>query len=521
MQWGLFACAEKLTFASNPQQCAIIEREYRVCSSHERYMITNAHALFFMPYDIFLTGLLLGIMGTLLFNLWRRKRASPGAPQELMSFLLEATRIAVEVADVRSMTEQLLQYVQRNLRVTKAAFLFMRQHAITDVQALGYDAQDLQKIPLDKIFHIAHAPDLTPEKWLQEEPLKSLFRQIDIALAIPVKMKGEEVGVLILGPKSARTPYSRNEMNMLRIFAQQTGLAIRQAQLNQKLQKFSDEVEQKIFERTAQLEETQRRELGKAHDITRLKDEFVFIAAHELKNPVTAIRGFLELIQQFESAIPKEARNHLAVISIASDHLYRLIEDLLEIARSDAETLRVNVKPTALVPVLELVIKELKEAMAEKHIRVSLHVEEPAPFVLSDSTRLREVATNLLNNAIKYNRPQGTVEIRVLRQDDIVITEFRDTGYGIPKKDQGHIFQKFFRAKTKETEEVLGTGLGLFIVRMLIERMGGKVSFTSVEGRGSTFSFYLPIAQEEQGEQMQITGLKQKKKISKNTRIPQ
>ena len=112
---------------------------------------------------------------------------------------------------------------------------------------------------------------------------------------------------------------------------------------------------------------------------------------------------------------------------------------------------------------------------------------------MADTQKLKEVVMNLLDNAIKYNREEGRVDITVFSQNDVLITEIRDTGYGIPAEDQAKIFQKFFRAPTKETQEVLGTGLGLFVIRMLIEKMGGKVMFSSSEGKGSTFSFWLPI----------------------------
>ena len=132
----------------------------------------------------------------------------------------------------------------------------------------------------------------------------------------------------------------------------------------------------------------------------------------------------------------------------------------------------------------------------ERGIKLSADITV-APQILCDPGKLKEVLMNLVTNAIKYNRDKGTVIISAFRQpgEDSLIVEVRDTGYGIPEEVQKKIFQKFFRVGAKETQDVLGTGLGLFITRMLVEKMGGKIRFSSVKGEGSTFTFSLPLAQ--------------------------
>ena len=121
---------------------------------------------------------------------------------------------------------------------------------------------------------------------------------------------------------------------------------------------------------------------------------------------------------------------------------------------------------------------------------------KPTPLVRCDAAKVKEVLLNLIGNAIKYNREDGIIDINVYRQpaEQFLIFEIRDNGYGISKDQQLKIFQKFFRAGTKGTQEILGTGLGLFITRMLIEKMHGTITFSSVEQGGTTFTFTLPLA---------------------------
>jgi signal transduction histidine kinase len=288
--------------------------------------------------------------------------------------------------------------------------------------------------------------------------------------------------------------YYPRELRVLDIFTSEAGVAIQNAKSYAAIKRFSGELEKRVEERTQELKATQARELEKAQAVTKLKDEFVFIAAHELRTPVTIIRGFLDLIEMSEERFSQNVRENLSKIKMASVHLNQLVNDLLEIARSDAGTLQVQVTQMALGPLVIEVVDEVRLLAQEKDITVQVDVPEQLPQVMADRDKTKEVIMNLVSNAIKYNRPRGDVHVIVSRQETSIVVAVRDTGYGIPATEQTKIFQKFFRAVTPATKQIMGSGLGLFICRMLIERMGGQIKFSSVEGVGSTFSFTLPVA---------------------------
>lgn len=257
--------------------------------------------------------------------------------------------------------------------------------------------------------------------------------------------------------------------------------------------KFRRDLEERMRERTRQLEEAEKREVEKARQVARLKDEFVYVAAHELRTPVTAIKGFLELVQETKN-LPKGVKHNLSAMDIASRQLNQLVNDLLEVARSGAGAMKIEVRPLNLIPLLEMVVDQVSPIAEQKQVKINLDAKGEIPPVLCDSDKLKEVLMNLLSNAIKYNKKKGTVDIIAYPQKPNLIVEFRDTGYGIPKEQQEEIFQKFFRVKLEETRDVRGTGLGLFIARMLVEKMGGRIRFSSVEKKGTTFAFSLPLA---------------------------
>ncbi|MEK7451950.1 MAG: ATP-binding protein [Patescibacteria group bacterium] len=240
------------------------------------------------------------------------------------------------------------------------------------------------------------------------------------------------------------------------------------------------------------LKESKARELAKARDVAKLRDEFVFLAAHELKAPVFAIRGFLELVQDEGKKVPISMRDNLDSIAQASEHLNHLVSDLLQVARQDSGTMTVATTALSTVKLFESVMNEQVVLAQKRKIVVTQEIADI--FVMADENKLKEVLTNLVNNGIKYNREKGSLSVRVTSVKGNGVIEVKDSGFGIPKDQQAKIFQKFFRAGGKATEGVLGTGLGLFITKMLVEKMGGTISFASEEGKGTTFILKLPLA---------------------------
>jgi signal transduction histidine kinase len=409
--------------------------------------------------------------------------------------LSNLTHIMAGTLDLERMTEEILKTLTHEMRLSKAAFLIIDKHKIVRVLGFGHSDHEYAVSELEALLHAGSLSGRA--SFIYEElinpKIKELFNKLDISTAIPIRVENNEVAILILGPKRSGDIYFKKDLDVLEIFASEAGIAIQNAKAFAEIKKFSQELEKRVEERTHELKESQEKELEKAREVARLKDEFVFIASHELKTPVTAIRGFMELVEEDIKNFPKDVRENLAAVVSASSHLNQLINDLLEISRSEAGTMKIELQPTELLPIIQGVVKELSPLARERNIQVKFEAPQPLPKVLASPDKIREIITNLLGNAIKYNRKGGKVDIMAFRLDDRIIMEFRDTGYGIPKDKQNKIFQKFFRAPTKEAQEVMGTGLGLFITRMLVEKMGGEVMFSSTEGKGSTFAFSLKI----------------------------
>ncbi|RAQ98430.1 PAS domain-containing sensor histidine kinase [Thermogemmatispora tikiterensis] len=236
-----------------------------------------------------------------------------------------------------------------------------------------------------------------------------------------------------------------------------------------------------------------------------LKDEFISIAAHELRTPLAALTGYAEmLLRQTERGhgppLASWQREALEEIQQGTARLVSLTEELLDLSRLQAGRLQLQRLPADLVPLVRQVVRRLQPTTA----RHQLTVQAPAePLVaLIDPHRLEQVLTNLVENAIKYSPQGGPVEVRVVPEGDgrAILISVQDHGIGIPRHQQGQIGGRFMRAENARAWGIEGTGLGLYLARALVEQHGGRLWFESEEGRGSTFFVRLPLLCEESEE---------------------
>ena len=226
-----------------------------------------------------------------------------------------------------------------------------------------------------------------------------------------------------------------------------------------------------------------------------MKLNSVSMAAHELRTPLTSIRGYLSVFQEEDITLNDEQKMFLKRISIASDQLVALVENLLNITRIEKGVMALNKNPLNLLETIKTIIESLHESASQRNISVKLfEPEENIPLVDADAFRISEVITNLLSNAIYYTDKGGNVDISFSHNDKEIITHIKDTGQGIPKEALPHLFTKFYRVSGKLEQGSKGTGLGLYIAKAIIDMHNGKIWVESEVGIGSTFSFSLPIA---------------------------
>lgn len=231
--------------------------------------------------------------------------------------------------------------------------------------------------------------------------------------------------------------------------------------------------------------------LAEAH---RMKTEFVSVVSHQLRSPLSNLKWGIEIL--LSGRIGKVSEKQLEYFKILrenSSRMEELVSDLLIVSKIEQGTFPSKKESVLLSDIAEKLVKSSKIFAKASNVKMELEAEKKLPFVLVDSSQIKLVMENLLDNAIRYTRAKGKVKIRLTRRNADLIFEIKDEGVGIPKEDQKFIFQKFFRSANALRHQTEGSGLGLYIAKSIIEKFGGKIKFKSQEGVGSTFWFILPI----------------------------
>jgi PAS domain S-box-containing protein len=227
-------------------------------------------------------------------------------------------------------------------------------------------------------------------------------------------------------------------------------------------------------------------------EIDRMKSEFISLASHQLRTPLSAIKTYTHmLIDGYMGDVTEPQKHSLETIVNATDRMNELISTLLNITRIESGSIAVSPKLVNLITLTEEVMKELEHAAADKALNLELKYTSQIT-IRTDSLILKEALSNLISNAIKYTPENGSVNVKLALHGKQVIISVEDTGFGIPKHSQQQIFTKFFRAPNVVKRETSGTGLGLYLVRGLLQQLDGQVWFDSQENRGSTFYISLP-----------------------------
>ncbi len=231
----------------------------------------------------------------------------------------------------------------------------------------------------------------------------------------------------------------------------------------------------------------------KLQEVDQMKDEFISVASHELRTPLTSIRGNLSMLLEEHDLDEAERAKVLSAAEKSSEQLTNLVADLLDVSRIEQGRVKVEPVVIELSPAISQVVEDLQQQAAAKKLTLSFVVPDEKLMVTTDKDKLRQILVNLIGNAIKYT-VRGSVEVSVATEQDHVAVTVRDTGVGMSPEARANLFKKFYRIRTKETQNITGTGLGLWITKSLVELMGGAIYVDSIEGSGTQIKFTLPKA---------------------------
>jgi signal transduction histidine kinase len=307
--------------------------------------------------------------------------------------------------------------------------------------------------------------------------------KLGIELVIPIMLEDNIIGLLVIGRKKSGMRYSDEDIELLTRIASQGLIALERLKTQETI----------ILERA---------EKEKLKELSDLKSEFISHVSHELRTPLTSIQWSIEnLLDGIPEQPGPKIREYLEGVHDSSQHLGRMIENLLDVSRIEAGRIEIFLEKLDIEDQVKKILDIMKPLAAKKNIRFKTTQPESL-WVRADRDRLRDILTNILDNAIKYSNDGDEIEIKIEKKIDtkklkgqdkkMVSISVTDHGAGIPKEKQQTIFERFERIREEKATRKKGLGLGLHIVKKLVELQGGRIWVESEEGKGSAFIFVLP-----------------------------
>lgn len=226
--------------------------------------------------------------------------------------------------------------------------------------------------------------------------------------------------------------------------------------------------------------------------IELIKSQFVSMVSHELKAPIAAVYGFLKLINDENIKLTEEQKkDYINRSMIRLDGLLKMVNDLLDISRMELKTLKKEIRKVCITEIIKSVLELFQIDIEKKSIQVEFDYQPNEFCINADIDEITRLYTNIISNAIKYNRQQGSIVIKIYHSGNFVVTEIKDSGIGMKEEEKKKLFSEFFRAKNEFTKNISGTGLGLSIVKRIVESYSGKIEVESEYGVGTTFKVFL------------------------------
>ena len=407
-------------------------------------------------------------------------------------FYARLNEILASTTDLRNLLRRASSEVASTLKAERALFYVQYDHAY-HVSAGTKGSGTLPRVEsLELDEYIKNRGDgVIIESLLPGgDSIKRLMISHNLSVILPLTQKKKPLGYLLLGQQMGGT-YNSRDIRVLETIVDSLVVAIENSLSVQEVKDLNENLQQRIEKATEELRLTNAR----LRRLDTAKDEFLSIASHQLRTPLTSIKGYLSMMLEGDTG--KLTNTQKKVVSEAfssSERMVHLIHDFLNVSRIQTGKFILELNQIDLALLVAEEVDSLEKVAQTRGLSIEFHDRtQSLPLINLDNTKIRQVVMNYIDNAIFYSRPDSTVVVELSNTMKQVTLKVTDTGIGVPKNEQARLFSKFYRASNARKHRPDGTGVGIYLAKRVIEALGGRVIFSSKEGTGSTFGFSLPL----------------------------
>jgi signal transduction histidine kinase len=409
---------------------------------------------------------------------------------DTQEFINKVNSSLVGEIDLYKLLNNTADVIKKNLKSEYCNF-YIDEEAAIDFHLAGTNTKIFAHPKWIKLYEYIQKDSRNVFGTLEETEDKITKLMVAMKIECIVKMISQEqnVGCLIVGPKLSGNTYASQDLQILEIIADEVAIAIQNTLRYEEIAAFNITLQKKIDDATAQLKKTNEKLVA----LDEAKDEFISMASHQLRTPLTSMKGYVSMVLDGDAGeVNADQRNLLDQAFASSQRMVYLIADLLNVSRLKTGKFVIEAKPTYLPDVVETEIAQLHETAKARNLELVYDKPTEFPTMNLDETKIRQVIMNFADNAIYYTPSGGKITVALQADDKTVNFTVTDTGIGVPKSEQHNLFAKFYRAGNARKARPDGTGLGLFMAKKVVVASGGSIIFKTTPGKGSVFGFSFP-----------------------------
>ncbi|MFZ2126169.1 MAG: ATP-binding protein [Candidatus Microsaccharimonas sp.] len=402
-------------------------------------------------------------------------------------FYAKLNTILSETTDLRKLLKRTSEMIADMLK-SEQVFIFVY---VGDKGSLSDGTNNHTKLPYRDARELDHYGGLIQAS-AHELPinLRRLLKSHKLAMVMPIVREDGALGLLCLG-EHLTSKYTSRDRRVLRTISDELGIAIQNALSVQEIKNLNSSLEQRINSATREL----RASNAQLQRLDEAKDEFISMASHQLRTPLTSIKGYISMLMEGDvGKVSPDQKHLLQEAFVSSERMVRLIGDFLNVSRLQTGKFIIDKQPVDLAKLVARELEALEPNASARELKFTYKQPKNFPKLNLDENKIQQVIMNFADNAIYYSKEKSTIKVSLSVVASRVEFTVKDTGIGVPIAEQAQLFNKFFRATNARKQRPDGTGVGLFLAKKVIDAHDGKIIFSSKENKGSTFGFSLPIA---------------------------